>query len=276
MEKAIVYYNHLPEKSNLRQRTSAIKKIMETIELNKLFSAKDTVAIKTHFGEANNDTHISPMIIKEIAEQIIKLDVQCYATETSTLYAGERNNAIKHLNLAYKHGFTPNEIGIPIIMADGLYGNSEVEIKIDGIFNKKVNIAKDTVLTDGLIVVSHPTGHIVAGFGACIKNIGMGLSSRKGKLIQHSSVKPSIMPDQCVFCGKCKIWCPADAIIEEDNKMFILQDKCIGCGECLTVCRYSTTPVCPAWYAKETASSPSMSFSEGSAPRSINILTTSR
>ena len=85
---------------------------------------------------------------------------------------------------------------------------------------------------------SHPTGHILAGIGAAIKNLGMGLSSRKGKLQQHSSIKPSIDKEKCTFCRECIKWCPVDAIIEVNGKAFIQNDICIGCGECLAVCKF--------------------------------------
>ena len=75
------------------------------------------------------------------------------------------------------------------------------------------------------------------GLGA-IKNLGMGLASRKGKLRMHSSVKPSIKAEACTFCGQCIRWCPEDAIVPRDGRAFIVQERCIGCGECLAVCRF--------------------------------------
>ncbi len=237
MNNAVVYFEPLSNKSTIDKTVVAIDNIFNRIDTS--FSKKDMIAIKTHFGEEKNDTHIAPKIINKIVDKLIELNVNPFLTETSTLYAGARDNAIKHLKLAYRHGFTPQNIKAPIIMADGLLGDLEIEVKIDGILNKSVKIARDAVLSDGFVVLSHPTGHIVAGFGACLKNLGMGLSSKKGKLVQHSSIKPKIISRNCINCGMCKKWCPADAIIEKDNKMFILEDKCIGCGECLAVCKYS-------------------------------------
>ena len=86
--------------------------------------------------------------------------------------------------------------------------------------------------------VGGPDGHMVTGLGACLKNLGMGLASRAGKLRQHSSVAPAIKEDKCRYCRKCMQWCPAEAIGERRGKAFIDPAKCMGCGECLTVCRY--------------------------------------
>ncbi len=238
MEQNTIFFVKLPGKSTLVERIQAMQKILDHIDFEKKISPKDKVAIKTHVGEVNNTTHISPDLVKLVVSKIKESDADPFLTETSTLYAGQRSDAITHILHAYKHGFTYQKVGAPFIMADGLLGNAEIEVEIPGILYKKVNIARDAVLADAMVVLSHPTGHIVAGFGAAIKNIGMGLCSKKGKLQQHSSIKPFIKEDQCTFCGKCMIWCPELAIVEKNEKAFIIEEKCIGCGECLSICKF--------------------------------------
>jgi uncharacterized protein len=66
----------------------------------------------------------------------------------------------------------------------------------------------------------------------------MGLSSRKGKLRQHASMKPQTDPEKCTLCGKCFRWCPAKAISEVSGSAVIDPDICIGCGQCLSVCSF--------------------------------------
>ena len=87
-------------------------------------------------------------------------------------------------------------------------------------------------------MVSHFTGHMVAGFGATLKNLGMGCASRKGKLVQHSTAKPEIIIDTCTGCGTCVTWCPQEAIALHDDVAVIDGKKCIGCGQCLAMCRF--------------------------------------
>ena len=161
-----------------------------------------------------------------------------FLTETATLYKGQRSDAIVHLNHAYNHGFTPGKVGAPFIMADGLSGNAEVGVDIDGVHHSRVFIAREAVYADALIAVSHVTAHMESGIGACLKNLGMGLASRKGKMRQHSSINPDIDEEKCTLCGQCIEWCPEDAIVEEETSARIIMEKCIGCGECLTVCNF--------------------------------------
>lgn len=234
-----VLFSGLTSRSTDFQRLKALNKIIAVFDFSTIIQKKSRVAVKTHIGEVNNNTHIAPQLIRPIVDEVYKAGGFPFLTETSTLYAGARSDAIGHINLAYEHGFTPDIVGAPFIMADGLLGNAEIEVDIPGELFKKVNLARDLVLADALIMFSHPTGHIVTGIGAAIKNLGMGLSSRKGKLQQHSSIKPYVNALQCSLCGQCIKWCPVQAIIVTDDKAFIQNDICIGCGECLALCRFA-------------------------------------
>ena len=160
-------------------------------------------------------------------------------SDTNVLYKSERDNAIDHLNIAHEHGFTYENTGAHVIIADGINGHNESKIKIDAPLNKYVNIAQEYISSNSLAIVTHVTGHIAAGFGATIKNLGMGMSSRKGKLVQHSVSLPSIIKSKCVNCGTCIKWCITAAIKECNDIARITESECIGCGECLAVCRYN-------------------------------------
>ncbi len=143
--------------------------------------------------------------------------------------------------MAGEHGFSLESVGVPIVIADGIIGKNEIEIKVELPLNKTVFLASDFVSSDSIVVVTHVTGHLLTGLGATIKNLGMGMASRKGKRRQHSVSKPHIKETRCTACGQCIKWCPKDAIFinEKTGKALIDDFKCIGCGECLAVCRQS-------------------------------------
>jgi uncharacterized Fe-S center protein len=238
MAGASVYFRILPEQSSVAEKVSAMKKLLAVSGVDRIIEKQRKIAIKVHVGEDVNTTYVPPQISKAVVILVKKKGGLPFLTETQTLYKGRRMNAVDHLNLAFEHGFTYKNVGAPFIMADGLYGDSEIEVSIKGEVYKKVSIAREALSADGIIFVSHPTGHLKTGLGATIKNIGMGLSSRKGKLRQHSAIKPFIKPDKCTFCQKCMRWCPEDAIVEKSKKAYIQVTKCIGCGECLAVCSF--------------------------------------
>ena len=235
---AKVYFIPLADNAPIEEQVEAFRKVYEASGASEVVAEKDFVAIKLHVGEKRNTTHVRPELIRELVTQVKNKGGLPFLTETSTLYKGQRENAVKHLLHAHAHGFGVDQVGAPFIMADGLVGNSEAEVEINGELHDKVKIAREIINADALIAVSHPTGHVQAGFGACIKNLGMGLASSMGKMRQHSAMNPAVKTEKCRFCQKCLNWCPQEAIIEKEGKAFIIAEKCIGCGECLVVCRF--------------------------------------
>jgi uncharacterized Fe-S center protein len=233
-----VYFAPLDDNPAIAEQVSAIKKLITAAQYPALIAPRDFVAIKMHVGEKHNTTHIKPELIKAIVEASHQRSANVFLTETATLYKGERSNAVNHLLHAHRHGFGIEQTGAPFIMADGLTGGTEVTVVINGELDQSVKIAREIACADVLVAVSHPTGHMMSGLGACLKNLGMGLASRAGKLRQHSSVHPQVNPAKCVFCKKCFQWCPENAIMEFSQKAKILPEKCVGCAECFTVCRY--------------------------------------
>ncbi len=198
----------------------------------------ELVGIKMHFGERGNVTHLRPQHVRPLVAKLRDLGTKPFLTDTNVLYKSQRSNAVDHLHLAHAHGFTIENVGAPVFILDGLKGNQEYEIPIDGILFDSVSLAGGLAMMDALIAVTHVTGHIGTGVGATLKNLGMGLSSRMGKLRQHSATKPRINARKCTGCEVCIRWCPEDAISMRGDVAWIDEEKCIGCGECLTVCRF--------------------------------------
>jgi uncharacterized Fe-S center protein len=238
MKKARVHFIPVGPASEAAERAAALTRLLAGVRECAVFAPAERVAVKTHVGEHKNVTHVKPELIKLVVDWVKTSGARPFLTETATLYKGERSDAISHLEHAFRHGFTYERTGAPFIMSDGLLGNTEIEVPIPGRLEKTVLIAREAVLADGLVAISHPTGHLGMGLGACIKNLGMGLASRIGKMRQHSSMNPRVIPAVCTLCGSCLKWCPEDAIIERDGKAFIIIEKCTGCGECLAVCNF--------------------------------------
>ena len=200
--------------------------------------ARDMVAFKTHFGEEKTKGFVRPLHFKMMGRLVKEKNALPFLTDTATLYSGMRNQAVSHIELAQHHGFGFENTGLPIIMADGLTGDEELEVAIPGRIYRRVKIASLIIKAQSLVVVSHFTGHLASGFGAALKNMGMGCASRRGKLEQHSTATPSVMKKKCAGCGACLPWCPAQAITLKDQVACIDKSLCIGCAQCLTVCRF--------------------------------------
>jgi hypothetical protein len=125
---------------------------------------------------------------------------------------------------------------MPIDILDGEHGEEFIEVN-------GCKIGKGIKKYDSLIVFSHFKGHIVAGFGAAIKNTGMGIGSRAGKLYMHSELKPYIKSEKCTACGACIKNCDSDAISMVEGKAQIKSDLCVGCAMCIAVCNFGAVQV---------------------------------
>ena len=213
-----------------------IKLLWDAANFSKLIKKKgDLVAIKVHFGELGNNTFLPPWYARLIVDKIKEAGGKPFLTDCNTVYVGSRRYSPDHLENAYLHGFTPATVGAPVIIADGLKGRNYVALEINKKHFKSVKIGSDLVHADALIVISHFKGHMMAGYGGAIKNIGMGGGSVEGKKEQHALV-PKSNPEKCTGCGTCIRYCPADAITLVDKKSIVNEKKCIGCGTCVGVC----------------------------------------
>lgn len=225
-------------KTNLKEFSNnpyILVKFLEKIGFFSLFEGKSLVGIKMHFGERKNLGYIKPQLIKPVIKQIKQRGVNPFLFDTTTLYRGRRMNAVDYFNLAFfEHNF--KLLNIPVIIGDGLKGNDSVEVEIGGKHFKRVKIASLLRDIDFLLVISHLTGHILTGFGASLKNLGMGCSSRAGKMEQHCEVAPSVNHQLCIRCARCIEVCPSGAISWKEKKIYIDNDLCEGCAQCISVC----------------------------------------
>ncbi len=187
------------------------------------------LGVKVHFGEQGNTTFVPANIIKEVCSSVGEYTF----VETGVLYRSVRSKASTHQKLAQEHGFN----FAPIEFLDGENGDWESENKTGGEFIDTVYLGKGLDRYKSLLVLSHFKGHIATGFGGAIKNIGMGLASRRGKLAMHGSIQHEVSKDICISCGKCIEDCPVDAISKDKNKKAEIDgSKCIGCSKCIAVC----------------------------------------
>jgi hypothetical protein len=89
-----------------------------------------------------------------------------------------------------------------------------------------------------MIVISHCKGHPASGFGAAVKNLGMGCLDKAGKTAVHKVARPSIDIEKCVGCKKCVNICPWDALSVVDGKAIVDHDLCRGELACVASCSF--------------------------------------
>ena len=219
---------------NLQQK---LTRLMKTAGMGDIDFQDKFVAIKLHFGEPGNLAFLRPNWARTVADFVKERGGKPFLTDCNTLYVGGRKNALDHMDSAMLNGFNPMTTGCQIIIADGLKGSDEVEVPVaGGEYVKNAKIGRAVMDADVFISLTHFKGHETAGFGGCLKNIGMGCGSRAGKMEQHNAGKPHVAQKYCIGCGQCRKICAHGAPIIEDRKAQIDHDKCVGCGRCIAVC----------------------------------------
>jgi len=214
------------------------ERVFLRLGFHELLEKEDFVALKIHFGEKNNTGYIKPAWLRGVIGEIRKKTPRAYLTDSNTLYVGHRSNSVDHIRLAWSHGFTPDVVDIPVIIADGLIGRDKHESPGTHGRIEAAKIAGAFLNTDAFLGLTHVTGHVQTGIGAALKNLGMGCASRAGKLDQHSVAHPRVTPKACRNCGLCFDYCSAGAIVQAEGHVLIDDKKCTGCGECLVVCKF--------------------------------------
>jgi len=230
-----VYYAELHTRARADNKISKVARLCDALDLKKSVKKNDLTAIKLHFGELGNDTHVNPAFVRQVVEKVKAVGGKPFLTDSATLYSGSRKNAVDHLHTAYLHGFVPSVVDAPVIIADGIYGENDVPVRINCKRFKEVYIAGEISRAPSMIVVSHFKGHEMAGFGGAIKNLAMGGASPRGKRAQHAT-NVSVDKNVCAGCGKCVAVCPQKALSMSDGKSAVDVSCCIGCFECITVC----------------------------------------
>ena len=239
-EKSKVYFADFRCPSWRENLPQKLARLMMTVGFGDVAMEGKYVAIKMHFGEPGNLAYLRPTWARVVVDLVKSQGGKPFLTDCNTLYVGGRKNALDHLESAYINGFTPYSTGCHLIIADGLKGNDEVEVPVEGgQYVRSAKIGRAVMDADVFISLTHFKGHESTGFGGALKNIGMGCGSRAGKMEQHAAGKPAVQEGLCRGCHRCAKECGSDAITyNAENKAVIDYDKCKGCGRCIGACSF--------------------------------------
>ena len=237
MEQSRVYY----ASASLSERGGPLKKleiILQEGKFLKIIQEKDVVAIKLHFGELGNSRYLRPIWIRKLADLIGQKGATPFMTDTTSLYKHARHTWYDYLETARKNGFTPETIGCPLIIADGIKSNG-VRVEIENPLRiDQIKVAQAIYDADIMICVTHLTLHGGVGIGGAIKNVAMGCTTKETKMAMHTSTsKPIFSREKCILCGLCLKHCPGEAFSRENKQIIFAEEKCVGCGNCIAFCK---------------------------------------
>ncbi len=165
MEKAKVYFVKDITPENLI-------KIYESLGVK----LKGKVGVKVSTGEDGSKGYLKANLIGPFVKKLNGTIIEC-----NTAYDGARNTAEDHMKVAEQHGFT-SFADVDIMDAAG-----EFKIPVENGKHLKYDIVgKNFENYDSIVNLAHAKGHMMGGFGSCLKNQSIGIASRNGKAYIHS------------------------------------------------------------------------------------------
>lgn len=139
------------------------------------------VAVKLHSGEPGNQNFLKPEFWQPVVNVVHGTVVEC-----NTAYHGGRNTTEKHRETMEKHGWSKH-FTVDIMDAEG----PDAELLIpNGKRIKKVQVGKNMLNYDSMLVLSHFKGHPMGGFGGALKQLSIGCASSYGKAYIHGAGEP--------------------------------------------------------------------------------------
>lgn len=139
------------------------------------------VAVKLHSGEPGNQNFLKPEFWRSVVNDVHGTVVEC-----NTAYDGGRNTTEKHRETMEKHGWSKH-FTVDIMDAEG----PDAELLIpNGKRIKKVQVGKNMLNYDSMLVLSHFKGHPMGGFGGALKQLSIGCASSYGKAYIHGAGEP--------------------------------------------------------------------------------------
>ena len=233
---SMVHFVNFRSRSRADSKSGKLLKLFDAAGFDRLVTPGALVAVKVHFGELGSDCFVRPVFVRAVVDRIRELGGKPFVTDTNTLYSGSRYNAVDHMETAIRHGFSFASVNAPVLIADGLLGESVTQFPVNKKHFQQVKLAGAFARADACIMFSHFKGHELAGFGGAIKNLAMGCAPGAGKREQHSP-RFQVDAEPCIGCGECERICPVQAaVVGADAKAVIDKALCIGCGECFQCC----------------------------------------
>ena len=132
-----------------------LRSLLRTAGFAGFIEEGDMVALKVHWGEAENTGYIRPPFVRTVVDAVRQASGRPFVTDTNVLYRAARHDALGNLEAAAMNGFTRETLGAPVIVADGIKGRDGVDVPVpSGVRVKTARIASAIHHADAMLVRS--------------------------------------------------------------------------------------------------------------------------
>lgn len=241
MKSKVYFINSRVEKFDYKYSLMGrLEKTLKRIGLSRYFTEDELTAVKMHLGNPGAHSTIRPNFIRVVADHLKKAGAKPFVTDSSRLKPYE------YLMVANDCGYNQLTLGVPVIIADGIFGLDAVKVKAGKLLGE-LQIPSAIYDATAMAVLTHVKGHIDCSYAGAIKNIAMGCVCPKprdvdwkhgGRGKMHFQLAEIMIwnRDLCTFCVICANNCPQDAITVKKDLFEVDEKKCWRCGRCVRVC----------------------------------------
>lgn len=216
-----------------------LQELIARIDLSRYIKPHEYVAIKTHLGSPGCFRVVRPNFLRIIADAIRDVGGKPFVTDSVRMMGWD------YLDNANRLGINHCSLGVPVVLADGLYGRDGVVVDAGPLLGK-ITVASAIHDAPAMVVVTHCKGHQQSGYAGAMKNLAMGaicprdragtMRYTRGRL--HALEQKSLTWNEsaCILCGNCEAICPLEAIRIVNKKVERDPKKCWLCLRCVRVC----------------------------------------
>lgn len=198
--------------------------------LLRIFAHEEVVAVKPCQNRAADSLDYVLPLVNMLRQRGIT-PVVC---DTTDRYRNVKRNAIKRMEELATCFSDPT---VPVLILDGMKGEHEVVHRTANDL-PDVFLAGEVPSLDGAVVVSCVQSDSLSGLSGAIVNMGVGFSSKRGKIRHYSMQIPGVNIEKCYACRRCVRACPVGAIDMVSGHVVIDAKRCINCGRCTEIARF--------------------------------------
>jgi uncharacterized Fe-S center protein len=259
--------------SEVSREATLLRRFRETLEKlrpEEAFGPRDKIAIKMHVGGPDSYTTVHPQFVRTLVNR--------FAGRDNFLYVVDEHRAVR---TSWQRGYTWETLGAPVYPISGVVDRYLVERTIsDSPYFETIKVAGMVAHADGLIVVSHAKGHASCGFGAAIKNIGIGCVAQETRnhihtFEEHDSWRLDVLettdrPSEALAGGVARGRYFSEALARSAHEVlsFIDPAKVL----CLNVA-LNIHPYCDCWGLSSPAILPDIGLFLGTDPADVDQAT---
>jgi len=214
-------------------------------KIDRLFSVPDfaavisggkTVFVKTNYCQAGYTRYLRPILLRMLVEKIQELGGSPAVTDSSDYFPQGHFTGDQWFAAAELMGYSELALGCARLLANGYEGGDGEFISTAGVELGGVEVARVVREADSLVVVTHVTGHPLAGLYGALVNLGLDCLNNAGKARLYENLRPQWLKEHCEHCHTCIFHCQWQALESTEDFVRVHYEKCSGCGACVMVC----------------------------------------